>query len=384
MFVAAKLFAEIFERLRQPAVAGEILAGIIIGPSVLNWVQPSELTATLSEIGVIFLLFFVGLETKPADIFRVGVRALMVAVLGVIFPFVAGYALCLWWGQTNIESIFVGAAMVATSVGITARVLGQMKVLSAETSRIILGAAVIDDILGLLILAVVSSMAKGGVNYTQIGTTAALAIGFTLLIALVGARTVNKIRRRVENLRVGQSYLVFGFAVCLGLGLVASYIGVAAIIGAFLAGMALSESAEGTDMPLQAEAVTEFLLPFFLTSIGMQLNLSAMANRSVIALAIMITLLACLTKVFGCGLAVFQMGSKKALQVGVGMMPRGEVGIVVAQIGLGLGTIGDAAYGVVLVMAIATTLIAPPLLVPLYKGETQYDDDSFLPLSPLS
>lgn len=383
MFVAAKLFAEIFERLRQPAVAGEILAGVLIGPSVLNWVQPSELTATLSEIGVIFLLFFVGLETKPADIFRVGFRATMVAVLGVIFPFIAGYAMFRFWGQTNIESIFVGAAMVATSVGITARVLGQMKVLSAETSRIILGAAVIDDILGLLILAVVSSMAKGGVNYWHIGTTAALAIGFTLLIALVGARTVNKIRHRVENLRVGQSYLVFGFAVCLGLGLIASYIGVAAIIGAFLAGMALSESAEGTDMPLQAEAVTEFLLPFFLTSIGMQLNLSAMANGSVIMLAVLITLLACATKVFGCGLAVFSMGTKKALQVGVGMMPRGEVGIVVAQIGLGLGSIGDAAYGVVLVMAIATTLIAPPLLVPLYKGEAQTDEETFVPLSPL-
>lgn len=383
MFVAAKLFAEIFERLRQPAVAGEILAGVIIGPSVLNWVQPSELTSTLSEIGVIFLLFFVGLETKPADIFRVGFRATLVAVLGVIFPFIAGYALFHFWGKTNIESIFVGSAMVATSVGITARVLGQMKVLSAETSRIILGAAVIDDILGLLILAVVSSMAKGGVNYTQIITTAGLAIGFTLLVALVGARTVNKIRHRVERLRVGQSYLVFGLSVCLGLGLIASYIGVAAIIGAFLAGMALSESTEETDMPLQAEAVTEFLLPFFLTNIGMQLNLSAMANSSVITLAVLITLLACLTKVVGCGLAVFRMGTKKALQVGVGMMPRGEVGIVVAQIGLSLGTIGDAAYGVVLVMAIATTLIAPPLLVPLYRGEAQTDEEKLLPLSPL-
>ena len=136
-------------------------------------------------------------------------------------------------------------------------------------------------------------------------------------------------------------------------------------------------------MPLQAEAVTEFLLPFFLTSIGMQLNLSAMADRNVITLAILITLLACVTKVLGCGLAVIQMGGKKALQVGVGMMPRGEVGIVVAQIGLGLGTIGDAAYGVVLVMAIATTLIAPPLLVPLFKGEAQTDEEIFVPLSPL-
>ena len=250
MFVAAKLAAEIFERLKQPAVAGEILAGVVIGPSVLGLVAPSELTEALSEIGVIFLLFLVGLGTKPADIFRVGWRALLVAVLGVVVPFIAGYLIMLAWGESQIEAIFVGAALVATSVGITARVLGQMGLLGLEVSRIILGAAVIDDILGLLILAVVSSLAKGGgVNYVQIGTTAALAVGFTLLVILVGARAVSRIRGRVENLKVGQSYLIFGLSLCLGLALVASYIGVAAIIGAFLAGMALSESAEGTDMP---------------------------------------------------------------------------------------------------------------------------------------
>lgn len=136
-------------------------------------------------------------------------------------------------------------------------------------------------------------------------------------------------------------------------------------------------------MPIQAEAVTEFLLPFFLVNIGMQLQLSALANRSAITMAIVITLVACLTKIFGCGLAVFSMGFKKSLQVGVGMMPRGEVGIVVAQIGLSLGTINPMAYGVVLIMAVATTLIAPPLLVPLFKGEAQNDEEKILPRSPL-
>lgn len=384
MFVAAKLAAEIFERLKQPAVAGEILAGVLIGPGVLALVHPDELTHALAEIGVIFLLFLVGLETKPSDIFRVGFRATLVAVLGVIVPFIFGYVLMIAWGQSQIESIFVGAAMVATSVGITARVLGQMGLLSLETSRIILGAAVIDDILGLLLLAVVSSVAKGEVNYVQIGTTAALAIGFTLLIILVGARAVNRIRPRVEKLKVGQSYLVFGLSLCLGLALVATYIGVAAIIGAFLAGMALAESAEGTDMPHQAEAVTEFLLPFFLTNIGMQLKLDAFLNRSTIILAILVTLLAVISKIIGCGLAAWPLGKKKALQVGVGMVPRGEVGIVVAQIGLGLHAVGDAAYGVVLVMAIATTLIAPPFLVRLYQGEQRTDTESVIPVSPLS
>jgi Kef-type K+ transport system membrane component KefB len=385
MFVAAKLAAEIFERLKQPAVAGEILAGVIIGPSALGLVAPSELTEALSEIGVILLLFLVGLETKPADIFRVGWRAMLVAVLGVIFPFIAGYLIMRAWGETRIEAIFVGAAMVATSVGITARVLGQMGLLNLEVSRIILGAAVIDDILGLLILAVVSSLAKeGGVNYAQIGTTAALAIGFTLLVILVGARAVNRIRPRVEKLKLGQSYLVFGLALCLGLALVASYIGVAAIIGAFLAGMALSESAEGTDMPYQAEAVTEFMLPFFLTNIGMQLKLDALLNRNTIVLAVIVTILAVLAKLIGCGLAAWPLGKKKAAQIGMGMVPRGEVGVVVAQIGLSLNAVDAAAYGVVLFMAVATTLIAPPFLLKLFRGEQRDDREPRVPITQIS
>ena len=384
MFVAAKLAAELFERLRQPAVAGEILAGVLIGPSVLHWVAPGELTSVLSEIGVIFLLFLVGLETKPADIFRVGARATLVAVSGVIVPFILGYAVMSLWGKPSIEAIFVGAAMVATSVGITARVLGQMGLLNLEVSRIILGAAVIDDILGLLILSVVSSLAKGGVNYAHIITTAGLAIGFTLLVLLVGARTVNRLHPRIERLKTGQSYLVFGLSLCLGLALVASYIGVAAIIGAFLAGMALSESAEGTDMPHQAEAVTEFLLPFFLTNIGMQLKLDTFLNRSVIVLAVIVTLLAVISKLIGCGLGVLSMGKRKIMQVGMGMVPRGEVGIVVAQIGLGLGVISDAVFGVVLFMAVATTLIAPPFLVQLFKGETRVDQERVHPITQIS
>lgn len=385
MFAAAKLAAEVFERLKQPAVAGEILAGVVIGPSVLNLVQPSELTNALSEIGVILLLFLVGLETKPADIFRVGARALVVAVLGVVVPFLVGFLLMRWWGWVSIEAIFVGAALVATSVGITARVLGQMGLLHLETARIILGAAVIDDVLGLLILAVVSSLAReGGVNYAQIGTTAALAIGFTLLIALVGAQAVKKVQPKVEQLRVGQPHLVFGLTLCLGLAVVASWIGVAAIIGAFLAGMALAESVEGTDTRHQAEAVTEFLLPFFLVNIGMQLKLDVFLSVEIVVLTVIVTLLAVLTKLFGCGLGAWSLGRKRALQVGMGMVPRGEVGIVVAQIGLGLGAVSDAAYGVVLFMAIATTLIAPPFLVRLYKDEQRSEENGMLPITQIS
>jgi Kef-type K+ transport system membrane component KefB len=370
MLAAAKLMAELFERLRQPAVAGEILAGVLIGPSVLGWVAPSDVTGTLAEIGVIFLLFTVGLETKPAAIFRVGKSAAVVAVLGVAAPFLGGWLLMRWWGGTGIEALFVGTAMVATSVGITARVLSAMGLLDAPTSRIILGAAVIDDILGLLVLGVMSSFAAGTVNYVEIGTTAALAVGFTAFMALVGARVVTRVAPKIQSLRIAKSLFVFGLLLCLGLAVGGAYVGVAAIIGAFLAGMALAEAAEGDhDLHEQTSGVTEFLVPFFLVNIGMQLKLDVFRDPAVILLCALVTLVAVATKLVGCGAGAWNLGARRAAQVGMGMVPRGEVGIVVAQIGLSLGVIDAELYGVVLFMAVATTLIAPPFLKWLYASE---------------
>ncbi|WP_051362202.1 cation:proton antiporter [Solimonas soli] len=370
MFAAAKLFAEICERLRQPAVVGEIIAGVLIGPSVLGWVAPSELTHALGELGVIFLLFAVGLETKPRSIMQVGATAGIVAVLGVVVPFGAGWGYMRWAGHNSIESLFLGAAMVATSVGITARVLSGMGLLSLKSSRIILGAAVIDDVLGLLVLAVVSSLAGGSVNYLEIGTTALLAIGFVIFVATVGAPVVTRITPAIQRLRIGHALFIGAIVLCFALAVAAAQIGIAAIIGAFLAGMALAEAGENQhELHEQVRGVTEFFTPFFLVGIGMQLNLAVFADRATIVAALVVTLLAVLTKFFGCGLGALKLGWRGAAQVGVGMAPRGEVGIVVAQIGLGLGVISDHVFAIVLFMAVATTMIAPPLLVPLFRGE---------------
>lgn len=370
MIAAAKLMAEVFERLRQPAVAGEILAGVIIGPGLLHLAAPSEITNTLAEIGVIFLLFNVGLETKPAAILKVGTRAALVAVLGVVVPLLGGWLLMTAWGSTGVKALFVGTAMVATSVGITARVLSGMGLLDAPTARIILGAAVIDDILGLLVLAVVSSMAAGVVNYLEIFTTAVLAIGFTVFVTFIGAPVITRFAPRVNQLRSGHGMFVLGLVLCLGLSVAAIFIGVAAIIGAFLAGMALAEAAE--DHPImhrQINGVTEFLVPFFLVNIGMQLQLDVFRSSSVLLLCLLVTAVAVATKFFGCALGAINLGFKRAGQVGMGMVPRGEVGIIVAQIGLSLAVIGPELYGVVLFMAVATTLIAPPFLKLLYTDE---------------
>lgn len=368
ILAAAKLLAEVFERFGQPAVVGEILAGVLIGPSVLGWVQPNDITHTLSEIGVMLLLFSVGLETKPASILKVGGTAMAVAVLGVVLPFAAGWALMQWQGSSNIESLFVGTAMVATSVGITARVLVGMNVLKFTSSRIILGAAVIDDILGLLVLAVVVSLAAGDTDWIKIGWTAVMALAFVGFVALMLAPLMTRhIPRLGTGIRIGHAAFIGSMLLCLGLAGVASYIGVAAIIGAFLAGMAIAEVSENNrELHSEIRGVTEFMVPFFLVGIGMQLNLDVFKDFDVVRLAIGVTVIAVLTKIIGCGLAAQSLGTQGALQVGVGMVPRGEVGIVVAQIGLAMGVIDNRLFGVVLFMAVATTLIAPPFLRRLY------------------
>ena len=374
MLAAAKIMAEVFERLRQPAVVGEILAGVIIGPSILGWVQPSDLINVLAEIGVIFLLFNVGLETKPKAIFDVGKRAMLVGVMGVLLPFVAGYFIAIAWGGSFAEAMFIGAALVATSVGITARVLAGMGLLDTETSRVILGAAIIDDILGLIILSLVSAVSQGSVSYIGLAKTAAAAILFTLFVALIGSKVINKLSPAISGLRLQRPFFNLGLILCLGLSVASVYVGVAAIIGAFLAGMALAESVEDNPkMHQSTSGVTEFLVPFFLANIGMQLNLSVFRDSSVVLLAAVITVAAVITKFVGCSIGAWGMSRREMAQVGVGMVPRGEVGIVVAQIGLGLGVIEQSFFASVLFMAVATTLIAPPLIKALFAEDRNMD-----------
>jgi Na+:H+ antiporter len=368
IFGTAKLFASICERLGQPGLIGEIVAGIVLGPSLLNWVRPDDLLTSLAEMGVMFLLFRVGLEVKASEFMRLGRTALIVAILGVIFPFVLGWAVMAVAGVSRIEAIFVGAALVATSVGITAQVLAAKGLLEKRASRIILGAAVIDDILGLLVLAFVSSMAEGHVNFISLATTGLIASGFTLLIAKYGNRTLLHIVPRVEQkLAAQEQQFHLTLIVLFALALAAAYIGIAAIVGAFLAGMALSETVDQRVRDL-ADGITELLVPFFLAGIGLHLDLSAFTNRHILTLAAVLCAVAALSKFAGCGIGAWRLGRTDMFRVGVGMIPRGEVGMVVAQIGLSMGVIEKPVYAVVVVMAIVTTLIAPPLLKYAYRN----------------
>ena len=368
LFAAAKLLAEVFERLGQPSVVGEILAGCLVGPSVLGWIQPSELTESLGEIGVMFLLFGVGLETPPRAILRVGKAATQVAILGVVIPFMGGWAVMELTGHSLIASLFGGAALVATSVGITARVLAQLGQARAASSRIVMGAAVIDDILGLLVLAAVASMASGKVNVAELSLTTGMAIGFTIFVAWLGAPLLRKATPYLDRVRVNHAWFVACVLLCLGLAWAAASIGVAAIIGAFLAGMAMAEPAEDQhELHHEIKGLTEFLVPFFLAGIGMKLDLAVFRDPATLGLVAALTVVGVLTKVVGCGLGAWSLGKRGALQVGVGMVPRGEVGIVVAQVGLAAGVVDSRLFSVVVAVAVLTTLVVPPWLKILFK-----------------
>ncbi|MEK7404595.1 MAG: cation:proton antiporter [Acidobacteriota bacterium] len=367
VFGSAKLLAEAFERLNQPGIVGEILAGVLIGPSVLGWIAPNEFLKALAELGVMFLLFRVGLEVKASELMKVGGTALLVALAGVVVPFFLGWGILLAWGEPQLEAIFVGAAMVATSVGITAEVLRAKGLLDEVSSRIILAAAVIDDVLGLLVLALVSSMARGRVNVPGLLLTAVLACGFVVFMAKWGGRTVGRVVSRApRKMRVGEAYFALAMVLLFGLAFLAEFVGVAAIVGAFLAGMALSETVARRVQDL-AHGVTELLAPFFLAGIGMHLDVAGFTRPSLVALAVVILIAALLSKFVGCGLGAWKLGRTEAIRIGVGMVPRGEVGMVVAQIGLGMGVIAQHVYGVVVFMAVATTLVAPPLLKWAYR-----------------
>lgn len=368
VFGCAKLSAEIAERLKQPGIVGEIIAGVVIGPSVLGWIQPNDLLKTLADLGVMFLLFRVGLEVKASELMRIGGRATLVAFCGVVVPFFLGWGIMTIWGLPNLDGIFMGAAMVATSVGITAGVLRAKGVLQRSASQIILAAAVIDDVLGLIVLALVGSVAREQINVVEIATTAVLAAGFVIIIAKWGTKAAELgMRRFVQRMRLGEAEFSLSMVVLFACSLLAVYTGVAAIVGAFLAGMTLSGTVDRRVRDL-AHGATELLVPFFLAGIGLNVDLGAFRNRETMLLTAVIIAAAVASKFVGCGLGSIGLGRADILRIGIGMIPRGEVGMVVAQIGLTMGAISRPTYGVAVAMAVATTLVAPPLLALAYRG----------------
>jgi Kef-type K+ transport system membrane component KefB len=362
VFGSAKLMGEIFARMRLPSIVGEIIAGVLIGPSVLGWIAPNDLLKALGDLGVMFLLFDAGLQVKASEMLRVGGTATLVAALGGVVTFFGGFGILLMWGSPRMEAIFVGAALVSTSVGITASALSARGLLHEVASKIILAAAVIDDMMGLIVLAVVSSMARGRLNVLDVVLTTGLAAAFTVVVAKWGAITADRVLPHFRSrAQAEEAEFHISLVLLFALSALALYAGVAAIVGAFLAGLALSETADNRVRDL-TRGVNELMVPFFLVGIGLRLNLALFRSKSIIGLAVLILAMVIVTKLVGCGLGALSLGWRNALKIGLGMVPRGEVTMVIAQMGLSMAVIRPEMYGVVVFMAVASALFTPLLL----------------------
>ncbi len=394
--VVSKIFGELSERIKQPAVLGELLAGVFLGGGVLAVVPSTpgepgyETFHLLAELGVVILLFEIGLETDLRDLIRVGVTSTLVAVVGVILPFFLGLISMLVFERFGVLSginpafsaliaITVGATLTATSVGITAKVLSDMNRLQSEEARIILGAAVIDDVLGLIILAAVTGLIEsakvgvgGGISISGMGVITLKAFGFLFATILVGNLTSRRLFDLVEKMKVRGVLLLSALSFALILAFFADLFGLAPIVGAFAAGLILARTNQFKAIEGQLKPIADLFTPIFFIMVGAALNIGVLnpftsENIPILVVAIVLFIVAVVGKM-GSGWAVFKRGIKKSA-VGVGMIPRGEVGLIFAQLGLTSGIFDSSLFSAVTVMVMLTTFICPPLLKIAFAGE---------------
>jgi Na+:H+ antiporter len=385
ILAAAKLGGDLATRARQPAVLGELVAGVLLGNLGLIGITGLQGLATnptleaLAQVGVIILLFEVGLESTVRDMVKVGATALLVATLGVIAPFALG-----WWvgalllpGDGPYAHAFLGATLTATSVGITARVLRDLGKGATAEARVILGAAVVDDVFGLVILAVLSGLITAGnagtpMAYGSVALIVGKAVVFlcgAITVGLVAAPRLFGLASRLQGRGV---LLATALVICFALSWVASLIGLAAIVGAYAAGLILEDVhyrpfTERGERPLGEllQPVGAFLVPLFFVLMGMRVDLTAFAHSEILGLAALLTVAAIAGKQ-ACALGAFG-GKLDRLTIGLGMIPRGEVGLIFANIGLGLTIAGRpviaaTTYSAIVIMVIVTTLVTPPAL----------------------
>jgi Kef-type K+ transport system membrane component KefB len=363
--IGAKLFGELAERLGQPAVLGELLAGVVLGPSVLGLVPLSDAVMVLSEIGVLLLLFEVGLETDLEELLKVGAPAMAVALAGMALPFAGGYALTLALGHETLTAIFVGAALTATSIGITARVLSELKVLASREGQIILGAAILDDVLGLIVLAIVTKVAEHGTFETGAALkSAAFSIGFVIVAIVVGIPLGKKLVHVVGKSSIRGMLVAAAVAFALLAAWLAAKADSAPIVGAFAAGMALARTNRRHDIDIAVKPIVDVFAPVFFVYVGAQvdvrlLNPAIAENRPALLLGLGLTVVGFLGK-FAAGFCAW--GGVRRAFIGAGMVPRGEVGLIFASLGLATGALPQGVFLAVIVAVFATTFVTPPLL----------------------
>lgn len=362
VLVAAKLAAEIAERLNIPAVVGEIVAGVIIGPSLLGLVGSTEVLEVLAELGVILLLLQVGMEMDLGELAAVGRASVSVAVLGVVVPMVGGYAAGLALGQDSNTALFLGAALAATSVGITARVFSDLGALSSVEARTVLGAAVADDVLGLVILTiVVRIVSDGSVSVATVVWTITAAVGFLAITATLGGRLGVWLFRLIQkHSRSAGTLVALALAFALFFAELADVAKLAPIVGAFVAGLALSRTESRERIARELTPVGHLFIPVFFLQIGIAADVERFVDPTVLGIAAVLVVVAVVGKLVSSLGLLGAPGDK--LLIGLGMLPRGEVGLIFATIGLSQGVLDDDLYASLLLVVLVTTLMAPPLL----------------------
>jgi len=407
----AKIAAEVCERyLKQPAVLGELVIGMILGPYALgnlitipglpeglnilfplpiesggaSLVPVSSELWVIAQIAVVVLLFMAGLETDLQQFIRYGGPATIIAMGGVIFPFVLGDLAAVIFGFAerfmDPVALFMGAIMTATSVGITARVLSDIGKISTPEGVTILAGAVVDDVIGILILAIVVSINRAGTLSTaEIGILALKAFGFWLGLTAVGILLSKRIARFLKWFSSDGALLVLALSLCFLVSAVTEMFGLAMIIGAYVTGLVLSDTDIADHLEKSLKSVYQAFVPIFFVVMGMLVDFSAMAD--VLLFGTVISLLAIVTKVLGCGIPALAVGFNRVggIRIGIGILPRGEVALIVAGVGLASGAINIDIFGVSIMMTFITTLMAPILLVPIFQrggdGKRKPDGD---------
>jgi Kef-type K+ transport system membrane component KefB len=376
VFAGAHIGAAAARVAKLPSVVGELLVGVLLGASGLGWLHIGPVLTTLSTIGATFLLFTVGLESPLKRLLSVGKLGAKVAVFGVIVPFIAAYLLVRTNGAPTANHLYIACCFIATSAGITARVLHDEGALGLLESKVILAAAVIDDVLAMLILVGVSALAAGGATPIALALPFAEAGLFLAITVLLGPKVVKLLSRTSDG--IGPlSPFVMALILCLGLAVAAEITGLAAIVGAFLAGMLFADHPQSSAIEKQVQPLLVFLTPFFFVLTGAMVDLRSISTMQAAILLGVYVLIAVLSKLIGSGLAAASLGMRSALVVGVGMVPRGEVGVIIAGNALASGAIAQKDYSMLVMMSIITTIVVPPVLrVLLEKIPRQESSDA--------
>ncbi|MBA3403058.1 MAG: cation:proton antiporter [Gemmatimonadaceae bacterium] len=365
LLLATKLLGVLAQRLGQPAVVGELLAGIVLGGSVLGILDPADpILLSLAELGVLVLLFEIGLHTDIRSLMKVGNAALAVALVGVVLPFGLGYAVSIALGLPTIAAIVAGAALTATSIGISARTLSDLGQLESREGQIVLGAAVIDDVIGLVILSVVSGLVGGAaLTLGGVATTSGIAVGFVVGAIVLGSALVPPIFRFVSRIEASGTLGIAGLIFAFMMAWLASLAGSATIIGAFAAGLVLHNTPQRAEIEKATTALGHFFVPIFFATVGAAVELSTLADARALAIGGALIVVGVLAKM-AAGYAPFWFKGDKTL-IGVAMIPRGEVGLIFAQMGLATGALTSQLFSALALMVLVTTFIAPPLLAVL-------------------